>query len=287
VFDDPAFPSMPPPGDDATVKPMSLLSAAMWATGAQLAFLWVLNLMVMLRESAGYDLVGRIVCQVVGYGLTFYLLLRFYAPESRIRDLAAIRSSNPWFYPLGLGLGLAATYPSYWVLGLVYERFPPPEQEMRWIDLFYAGSMPEQIAVAVGTIALGPIVEELIFRGALFRPLRQQNSPFVVVIATSLLFAAVHLDVHRLLPLFLMGLTLGYLRWASGSLIPPILLHMGFNAVPFFELFQYSAPPAKDAPDELALPWVLGGLVASAVLLLLSSWLARRSRRASAARRDD
>jgi CAAX protease family protein len=282
---DPAFPSMPPPAPDDGVKPMSLLGASMWALGAQIAFLWVLYFAASMREGAGYNLFGRIICQMVGFLLTLYAMLRVYAPEVRIRDFVAWRGTHLGFYPLGIVLGLSATFPTYWLLGIIEKRFPPPEQLFSWTDAFYQLTLPGQIAVAVGTIALGPLMEELIFRGALFRPLRQQYAAAPVVLVTAVLFAAVHLDPHRMFPLFLMGAVLGYVRWASGSLVPPLLLHMSFNAVPFVDLFRYDQPPTTS--EELPLQLLVGAGAALVIALLSTHVLARRSRQASAARRDD
>ena len=78
---DPAFPSMPPPGPDDGVKPMTFFGAALWAIGAQLAAIWLVAMMMSVRESAGYDLFGQVICQAAAFLLTLYLLLRFYAPE--------------------------------------------------------------------------------------------------------------------------------------------------------------------------------------------------------------
>ena len=264
---------------------MSLMAAALWATGAQLMFMWVLTFMMMLRESAGYDLVGRIFCQVAGYTLVLYLLLRAHGPDTRISEFVALRRSNPWFYPLALVMGLSATLPTYFVLTQIEAVYPPAEQLFVWTDVFYKLSMAERVMVAAGTIGLGPFVEELIFRGALFRPLRQKYGPATVIIGTAVLFAAVHLDLQRYLPLLLMGLLLGYVRWASGSLLPPLVLHMGFNTVPFIDLFRYDAPPPPDAPNDVSPTLIVGSLVVCVVAWVLTRMLARHSRRAASARR--
>ncbi|HHH31496.1 MAG TPA: hypothetical protein ENK57_24550, partial [Polyangiaceae bacterium] len=98
---DPAYSSMPPPGPDDGVKPMSVAAAFMWAAGAQLAYLWVVVLMGSLRGEPSYDPIGGVMAQVVGYLFTLYLMLRVYAPELAIREFVALRKTNVAYYPLG------------------------------------------------------------------------------------------------------------------------------------------------------------------------------------------
>jgi membrane protease YdiL (CAAX protease family) len=50
------------------------------------------------------------------------------------------------------------------------------------------------------------------------------------IFATAMLFASVHPTWPHPIPLFVLGLALGYLRERSGSLLAPILVHALFNA---------------------------------------------------------
>ena len=84
------------------------------------------------------------------------------------------------------------------------------------------------IAVAV----VAPITEEIAFRGFLFRGL---SASFLgvggAVIVTSAAWTAMHVqyDWVTLGQIFLIGLLLGWLRWASGSTLLTILLHVLAN----------------------------------------------------------
>jgi len=73
--------------------------------GAELAFLWILTGVTAFRDGAEADVIGRIGCQIAGYGLVFYALLRVYGPETRIRDFLALRHTHPAFYPLAVVVG--------------------------------------------------------------------------------------------------------------------------------------------------------------------------------------
>lgn len=93
-------------------------------------------------------------------------------------------------------------------------------------------------------LALGAVVEEIVFRGGLQRALRRWRAldrhagPISAANAlTSVVFAAAHLWSHP--PLAALGvlpvsLLLGWVYERSGErLAPPVLLHLYFNAVLF------------------------------------------------------
>ena len=83
------------------------------------------------------------------------------------------------------------------------------------------------IVVAV----LPAIAEELVFRGFLLRKIydfKQNRNTAIIISAT--VFALVHFQILNLLPIFFMGLILGYVYYESKNILYPILLHFLFNA---------------------------------------------------------
>jgi membrane protease YdiL (CAAX protease family) len=84
------------------------------------------------------------------------------------------------------------------------------------------------LAVTVAT----PIGEEILFRGFLFRGwLHEPRNAWPVIVVTSLLWSGIHLqyDLYVICQIFIFGLLLGWVRWASGSTILTILLHTLIN----------------------------------------------------------
>jgi len=91
-----------------------------------------------------------------------------------------------------------------------------------WLPLLY-------MAVVVVT----PIAEETLFRGFLFRGwLRSSQFTWPTIVATAALWAIIHVqyDWYVISQVFVSGLMLGWLRWASGSTLLTILLHALINA---------------------------------------------------------
>jgi membrane protease YdiL (CAAX protease family) len=83
-------------------------------------------------------------------------------------------------------------------------------------------------------VVVAPISEEVAFRGFLFRGL---SASWLRVsgatVATSAAWAAMHVqyDAFTLAQIFLIGLLLGWIRWASGSTLLTIMLHMLANLI--------------------------------------------------------
>jgi len=86
-----------------------------------------------------------------------------------------------------------------------------------WLPLLY-------LAVVVVT----PIGEESLFRGFLFRSwLRSPRQAWAVIAITAALWALIHVqyDWYVIAQVFVSGLLLGWLRWATGSTILTMILH--------------------------------------------------------------
>jgi membrane protease YdiL (CAAX protease family) len=90
----------------------------------------------------------------------------------------------------------------------------------------------------IAVVIIGPVTEEIVFRGFLFRGL---NASFLgltgTLIVTSIAWALMHVQYDALIiaQIFLIGLLLGWLRWASGSTLLTISLHVLANLVASIE----------------------------------------------------
>jgi membrane protease YdiL (CAAX protease family) len=80
----------------------------------------------------------------------------------------------------------------------------------------------------LAVIVITPIGEETLFRGFLFRGwLRSPHDTWPVIVIVALLWALIHVqyDWYIVAQIFVSGLMLGWMRWASGSTLLTILLH--------------------------------------------------------------
>lgn len=105
------------------------------------------------------------------------------------------------------------------------------------LDLVLTGSDHFALACfAFTALVLAPLFEETLFRGVLLPVLGRWLGPGVAVVLSAALFAAAHLSLAELVPLFVLGCGLGLLRLRSGRLAATVLMHALWNGLTFANL---------------------------------------------------
>lgn len=90
--------------------------------------------------------------------------------------------------------------------------------------------------VLLGGLA-APFAEELYFRGVLYPWLRQRWGIWVSAISSSLIFGLVHGEISIAGAAFALGIILAWSYEHSGSLWPPVLIHVINNSFKIFLLY--------------------------------------------------
>jgi len=103
-------------------------------------------------------------------------------------------------------------------------RKPFPVQEAVPFIKYALNANP--VTAFLSVVIVGPIVEEILFRGLVYGASERRLRAGGAICASSLTFALVHLQVVHLIPIFGIGLVLGWARWKTGSLGLPILIHV-------------------------------------------------------------
>jgi hypothetical protein len=243
--------------------------AAGWALGATLVFQLLAQLTFALRPAAAVDLVSQVACQAGAYLLAIFLILRVHAPEADVGSFLAFRRTNVAFYALAILLGAALVVPAAGLSDLITHRFPPPPSEDGIFDIFLSVSLPRKLMMGAAACVVGPVLEELLFRGAIWKPVRKSHRGLVLptIVTTALLFAMVHMEWQRSIHVGIIGLCLGLVRQRSGSIVPSMLVHITFNAIPLIAAVVLTKPggPEVDLPVPL---WLAASCVAVAIGLL-------------------
>ena len=90
---------------------------------------------------------------------------------------------------------------------------------------------PAAAAIFVLNITIvAPIVEEIVFRGVILNILRRFGDCLALLLS-SVLFAAVHMNLVQMPNAFIMGLVIGYFTLCTGSLWTGILIHILNNSL--------------------------------------------------------
>jgi membrane protease YdiL (CAAX protease family) len=171
--------------------------------------------------------------------LFIILGLRNYYPqqfsgafETRLLPwLIALRKTFPIFLRYLPLVWIASLLWNFIVMGLrsmgIVDATPPQEL----VELFSGGGNPFLIALlALSAIVLAPYVEEILFRGCIYRFLKSKTLiPFAQLIS-GVLFAAIHGNLASFGPLIVVGILLAHVYEKEGSLRMAICFHACFNA---------------------------------------------------------
>jgi membrane protease YdiL (CAAX protease family) len=85
--------------------------------------------------------------------------------------------------------------------------------------------------ILVAFLLVAPAAEEVFFRGVVYNAWERERGPWVAVIGSAALFAAIHASLFAMVPIFALGVILALLYRSTGSLAATIALHAGFNAI--------------------------------------------------------
>jgi len=144
--------------------------------------------------------------------------------------LGLTRPGRPLFYLAAVLLGLALPIAGGWLTRWAAQGHQVT-QDVK--EVGGAASLALRLPLALVVVSLGPLVEELLFRGALLSALLRRMHAGWAIAASSLLFACVHLPDLGFLwyavpNLALLAAVLAWLRLRSGSLWPAVVAH-GMN----------------------------------------------------------
>lgn len=108
------------------------------------------------------------------------------------------------------------------------------------LPTLFGASTSGLLLAVVMVVVVGPIVEEAVFRGALLEGLAARFGVWPAITLQALLFAAFHRSLWSLLPMFVLGVALGWLAHAREGLWPSIVLHALYNAITVAAAFLVS-----------------------------------------------
>lgn len=133
----------------------------------------------------------------------------------------------------------------------------------------------QPVGLLLALVVAAPITEEYLCRGIVLPALQRRWGSAVAVVGSALAFGALHLNPWQFFYAALLGVTLGWLRVQSGSILPGILLHALNNLISWVLLIHPSLiPKGQDFLDktakEIPTTWLLlSALLFPAGLLLL------------------
>ena len=154
---------------------------------------------------------------------------RFKALYERPRRLARALGTFPAMYGLGYGLALLTFLVSFLITFLT-------DGQIHLEDILQPTAIDPStdIASALGMVFLlvviAPLFEEIWVRGIMYDALKPYGVGIAIIIS-SLLFGMMHGSLYMLFYTTALGFALGYVRYATGSIFIPTIIHAIINSV--------------------------------------------------------
>ncbi|HET9528897.1 MAG TPA: type II CAAX endopeptidase family protein [Blastocatellia bacterium] len=126
---------------------------------------------------------------------------------------------------------VAAVY----IINVVLVQFLPESETTKFGEMLKS-SHTVRILVACMAVLTAPIVEETVYRGMLYSPLRNRLGRSAAVMIVTILFVLVHFDQYSgawasLAGLTILSFVLTLVRAVTQSLLPCVAIHLVFNFV--------------------------------------------------------
>lgn len=189
------------------VNPTGAANTHLWVSGSML----VLDLFLLLT-------IVTFASGAQGARRTFFPASAW--PNALLVGLRGYLAAFPWlFLSLIVVVELARRF-----------GFQPPIEPIQ--ELVFNESHPGVLALTVVLACLvGPLAEELFFRGVLYGALRQRISPVAAMLISAALFSLIHTNVLGFIPIMLLGCLLAHVYERTGSLAGSLAIHILHNSL--------------------------------------------------------
>ncbi len=207
-----------------------------------------IELIVLVRET-----VLQSILSAVAYGLTLTLTVGVPLLVCKFRvsreDVGFGESFPSWrdalLSPVVFIAATFSTFVAFSIIGQLVSGFDIGARQEVGFDSQLITQRYELVLAYLTLVVIGPVVEELLFRGYLHGVLRRKLPAWLTVLLVSLVFGALHLGIgltdklqwNVAIDTFVLSLWLGFLRHYTGTVWLSIFVHIIKNSLAFFLMF--------------------------------------------------
>jgi membrane protease YdiL (CAAX protease family) len=169
------------------------------------------------------------------------LLILYFVRKSGagVRDLGFPVSGRGYGREILTGFGAYLTVLPLFLFTLVAAavvaqvlKYEPPAHPL--VEVFFREEKRAPALVAYSillAIVIGPCLEEIFFRGFLYRILRRRFGAGAGMVISASFFALIHENSFAFWPIFVLGLALAYVAEKRRSIVACMVMHMTHNAL--------------------------------------------------------
>jgi membrane protease YdiL (CAAX protease family) len=269
-----------------STRPFSPALALAWT----ITFVFVMqllgSLLLKVNPRAIDDIVSLAALEAVSALLLAAAILYLHGKEAPLSVSLGLRPTHAAIPFLAMLLGFTVHFPAEAADIAIQHFYPNSAADLqREAALLTAPTLLGRAMVLFFVACVGPLVEEILFRGALFGALRRFRSLTTTTVVIALCFMLAHPQPSKWPAIAIVAFVITYVRAVSGSLLPTIAMHVVFNAITgvAFAMGQTFDPAARqvDVVPTVAFTAVTG------LLLFGIRYIATRAASARRARAED
>ncbi|WP_040306742.1 CPBP family intramembrane glutamic endopeptidase [Caloramator australicus] len=183
-------------------------------------------IIVMEKFFSQYGLISMVVAEIVALGIYYFIY------KSRNLDLVKVCNfSRVSFIKVILYILLGSSFSILirFLVGILSmsDLFRNAVNDYNKITEYAIGNNIALIIIAV--LLIGPIFEEIMFRGMIFNELKNNINIYLALALQSVIFGVYHMNLIQGLYAALLGLVLGILYYWERTIWVPIIIHISFN----------------------------------------------------------
>lgn len=168
---------------------------------------------------------------IFSYNELLFLIIPFlysYKKGFDVKELFRLRPVTWDIIFFSIIIGVALFILTDEVGRLIRIIVPPPKSFEEMFKPLQVNSPAEWFFLIIGSAGFSAIGEESLFRGFLQSSLEKKGDPSRAVILTSVAWALIYLNPYLAIPVFILGIFMGYIAWKTKSLLPSITIHATF-----------------------------------------------------------
>lgn len=119
----------------------------------------------------------------------------------------------------------------------------PPARWSSDVTALFGADFGGFVFTVAMVVVLGPLVEELVFRGIVLSAIGERWGSAAGVVGSAAIFGAFHFSLWQFVPAVALGLALGWLTLRRRSLWPAIALHCAYNGLVVLAAFLLARYP--------------------------------------------
>ena len=145
------------------------------------------------------------------------------------------------------------------------ELFP---EHARRLKLIFEGGSPLMIIMAV--IILGPIFEEIVFRGLVINELKEKMPLVLVIAIQAFMFGVIHGNWLQIAYAAIIGILLGFVAIWTRSVWPSVLIHISMNGTPLLVGLLWDSTQIEQFVSDYRIPvTVTSGVIVIAIIYFI------------------